>query len=442
MSTRWEKFKSVFKEQATTTNKSSPVDVNAMSMWSGGSLWGTGFSTVETNETVFSIVTRLANTVSALPLDLIDNTGESVWDSSIASLATERANPNMTAFELWNKVETDRNTTGNGYVYIERDDLYQPKYLWPVKPELVTPMINSMDDTLWYRFQGGMGISTDKFLLVPASSVIHVKHITGTSHIKGISPLDVLKGALDYDSQVLKFQLSDMTKRDSFTIQYDTNVDEKKRKAAVDNVRSFIKENGGVLFSERGVTVDTIDRKLASQDVADYDSISRRRIANAFNIPITFLNETSDSGYKSSEQMMIQFVQMTLTPIIAQYEQQLNDKLLTSRQRIEYYHWRFNVNGLLRGDTSARKDFYQTGIRNGFMTPNEIREMEGLKPSKDKNADKLFISGDLYPIDMDPEKRKGTATGAVGSVDRNHDSIIGAHPNDDNKSTEGGDNDE
>lgn len=439
MPSLWQRLKGSFKQQVPTGNSKAGYVYNGndFSRWEGRHFWGEGLDVLETNETIFSIVTRLSNTISSLPLSLIDGNGDKDVQSLLYKLVSVRPNPNMTAFEMWNKVETDRDCRGNGFVYIEPDSMMQPKRLWPINPDYVTPMINSEDNTLWYRIQGGTptgtGQGTGNWLLVPSTSVIHVKHITGTPRIFGISPINVLKGDLDYDGKVLDFQLSEMGKREAFTVQYDTNVDDTKKAAVVENIRQFLKENGGVLFSEPGVTVDTIDRKLSMSDIAESDTISRRRIANAYNYPVAFLNEES-TGYKSNEQLMTQFVQMTLTPIVKQYETELNAKLLSDRLWAQGCYYKFNMNGLLRGDTASRTALYQSGIRNGFMTPNEVRELEDLKPLDDLNADKAWLSGDLYPIDMDPTLRKATTvtanTNDDGSEAKDDDNNAGISSND------------
>lgn len=51
-------------------------------------------------------------------------------------------------------------------------------------------------------------------------------------------------------------------------------------------------------------------------------------------------------------------------------------------------------------------------VRSGSMTPNEIRTLEDLPP-KEGNADELFISGDLYPIDLPISERNGTSSSVV-----------------------------
>ncbi|WP_413770514.1 phage portal protein, partial [Vibrio vulnificus] len=77
------------------------------------------------------------------------------------------------------------------------------------------------------------------------------------------------------------------------------------------------------------------------------ESITRARIATAFNVPISFLSESEAShSNKTAEQVMTQFVEMTLLPIVKQYEAEFNRKLLTPEQRARGFYFKFNVNGL------------------------------------------------------------------------------------------------
>ncbi|MEV2796292.1 phage portal protein, partial [Paenibacillus larvae] len=100
------------------------------------------------------------------------------------------------------------------------------------------------------------------------------------------------------------------------------------------------------------------------------------------------------------------FVQMTLTPTVRQYEQEMNRKLLTSEERQAGYYFKFNLGALLRGDTAARTQFYQMMLRSAGMKPDEVRMYEDLPPEGGKAAE-LWISGDMYPLNMDPAERKG-----------------------------------
>jgi len=271
-------------------------------------------------------------------------------------------------------------------------------------------VINRDDNTLWYHVTSSM-FNIDTYVF--NQDIIHVKHIAGASRYLGISPLDVLKGALDFDNAVKEFSLSEMKRTDSFILKYGSNVSEVKKQQIIDMFKKYYESNSGVLFQEPGVEIETIERNFVSADLKNEDEITDKRIANAFNVPLQFLNASSGGTFSSNEQLMTQFVQMTLTPIVRQYEQEFEKKLLTSSDLLKGSYFKFNMNSLLRGDMQARANFYQIMRRNGIYTTNDILDLEDLPESGDAYADKLFVSGDLYPIDMDPTQRKGVTKNAT-----------------------------
>ncbi|QBP06937.1 portal protein [Virgibacillus phage Mimir87] len=367
--------------------------------WFGRKFWGIDNSKLATNETIFSVITRLSNTLSSLPLKMYQN--YDVVHNQASDVLTNSPNENMHSFDFINKMEVSRNESGNTYAAIIRDIRMQPEKLMPIDPSYVTPFINTDDDSLWYEVIGVGGT-----YYFHNMNMLHLKHITGSQRWKGISPLDVLKNTLKYDKAVQEFSLSEMEKKESFKLTYGANIDEDKKKEVVENFKQFYQENGGVLFSEPGVTIDEIQRKYVPSDTFVSERITRSRVANVFNVPVSFLNDSEGQSYSSNEQMMIQFVQMALTPIVRQYEHEFNRKLLTPEERKKGYYFKFNLGGLLRGDTAARTNLYQAGIRGGWFKQDEVRRFEDLPP-EGGNASKLWVSGDLYPIDMDPTQRKG-----------------------------------
>lgn len=351
-------------------------------------------NSLQTNEEIFSVVTRLANTVSSLPIHLYQNYDE--VNNGLSNLLNGESNPSMTSFSLINQLETSRNTDGNGYAFIERDNTGTPIRLWPIEPSTVTIKRNLDDNSIWYEVN-----SSEWHFMVYNTEMIHVRHITPLDGVVGISPIDVLKGPLDFQKAVEDFSLSEMNKKDAYIIQYDRSVSDEKRRAMIEDFRRMIKENGGAVVQEKGFTFDRFESRFQPGDLKTTESITRSRIANAFNVPLAFLNEsTGTSTGTLSEQLMIQFVKMTLVPIVKQYEAEFNRKLLTQSQRARGMYFKFNVNGLLRGDTAARTNFYQMMIRNGIASPNDLRKLEDLPPVKDDTANQLWITGDLYPIDL------------------------------------------
>lgn len=373
------------------------------SNWFGRTFWGIDNSKLATNETIFSVITRLANTMSILPLKLHKN--YEIAHNQASDVLINEPNPNMHGYDFISKMEVSRNETGNAYAVIFPDIRMNVEKIVPIDPDYVTPFINLDDDNLWYQVQGEGGT-----YYIHNMNMLHVKHITGSSRWKGINPLDVLKNTLEYDKAVQEFSLTEMQKPESFILEYGTNVDEKKKQEVTDSFREFYKNNGGILFKEPGVDIDRLEKKYFASDTIKSEQITRTRVANVFNIPVSFLNDREGQSFSSNEQAMIQYVQMTITPIVRQYEHEFNRKLLTREERLEGYYFKFNLGGLMRGDTDTRAKFYQYGIRNGWFKQDEVRGFEDLPPVGG-NADKLWVSGDLYPIEMDPSDRKSTSKG-------------------------------
>ncbi|TPE68027.1 phage portal protein [Halalkalibacterium halodurans] len=402
---RWlRRFRSAIKG-AVTGWKGQGFD---FSNWFGRTFWGIDNSKLATNETIFSVVSRLSNVLASLPIKLYKS--YDVVHTQASDTLTNSPNPNMSSFEFIRIMETMRNETGNAYALIERDIRGQPHRLTPLDPAYCEPLLDTDTGELWYQVNGANGTYYFHNL-----DIIHVKHIVGSSGLKGINPINVLKNTNDYDQAVREFSLNEMKGApNSFILTYGSNVDGKKRQEVIEDFKRFYRENGGILFQEPGVEIDPIERKYVSADTLTSERITRSRVANVYNVPVTFLNDTEGQSYSSNEQLMLTFVQMTLIPIVRQYEQEFNRKLLTETERRQGLYFKINVGGLLRGDSKSRKEFYHGALRDGWMTRNEVRRWEDLPPIPGP-ADELWISGDMYPLNMDPRERKEKPSDSKGN---------------------------
>jgi HK97 family phage portal protein len=361
-------------------------------------------NTLATNETIFAAVSRLSNSMGSLPLKLLYNFVP-VSDHFAADLVVNSPNPNMNGFEFIRTLEAHRDTFGNAYALKEYDTKYQPCALWILDPNRVRPVLEKTTKELWYEVDGDNGR-----YYVHNLEMIHVKHIHAVGYA-GISPIDVLKNTADFDVKVKEFSLEqiDSAVKASFILKMATNLNEDRKRNVLLGFQRFYQENGGVLIQEQGVDIKEIERKFIDTKVFEVERITRTRVASVYNMPAHLLGETEGVNYASMEQMSLEYVQNTLVPIATQYEREFNRKLLTQAERRSGYYFKFNLNSLLRGDMKTRGEFYFKGVRTGVFTPNECRAWEDLPPME--LGDKLYLSGDLYPIDM--EREKGT-TPAIG----------------------------
>ena len=102
-------------------------------------------------------------------------------------------------------------------------------------------------------------------------------------------------------------------------------------------------------------------------------------IARLYGVPLHMLGSTEKSTSWGSglEQQNLGYLQHTLRPWLVAWEQELNRKLLLPSERDEYTI-EFNLDGLLRGDTGSRYEAYAIGRQWGWLSINDIRDLENM----------------------------------------------------------------
>ena len=128
----------------------------------------------------------------------------------------------------------------------------------------------------------------------------------------------------------------------------------------------------------------------------------------------------------------------TLEPWIVRWEQSLNRSLLSETEKATFFV-KFNVDGLLRGDYQSRMSGYATARQNGWMSANDIRELE--------NLDRIppELGGDLYLINGNMTKLADAgifaATSAAGKEEDSDEEVLEVEKSDDDKSGDSGTDD-
>lgn len=359
----------------------------------------------EMHETVFGVISRLSNTLASLPLHLYDGDYNEPHDCSGFELM--RSGPRyFNRFDLMRDWEALRNFRGNSYTHLIRDRNGSVVDMKLVQPKACSLYLNTDDGTLYYAISAVDDSTVLSTMYVPYTDVLHFKHMRYGS-ATGVSPVDLLANTLNYDEQVRQISLSQLNgTNEGFLVKMPARLSEDEEKKQIDYIRDFYRNNGGLLVQQAGVEIERMKRELVDTKLLDVDQVTRSRVAMVFGVPLHFLG-IANSSYNSLEQLNMEFVTGNLMSTITQYEEELNKKLLTPQQRANGYHFEFDMNGLLRGDTQTRTAYYQAAIRCSILKPNEIRLAEGYPPVDDPNANKLWISGDLYPIDEPIANRKG-----------------------------------
>jgi HK97 family phage portal protein len=97
--------------------------------------------------------------------------------------------------------------------------------------------------------------------------------------------------------------------------------------------------------------------------------------ANILGLPAYYLGAPNSSRtYANVEQENLQLVRWSIQPIAERIEQALSELLVRGQTA------KFNYDTLLRTDTLSRYQAHAVGLTNGFLTVDEVRDMENRDP--------------------------------------------------------------
>ena len=112
------------------------------------------------------------------------------------------------------------------------------------------------------------------------------------------------------------------------------------------------------------------------------------------------IGDLEKSSFSNIEQQSLEFVKYTLDPWVCRWEQAMMRALLTPDEKKKYF-FKFNVDGLLRGDYQSRMNGYATARQNGWMSANDIRELENLdRIPEEAGGDLYLVNGNMLPLSM------------------------------------------
>ncbi|CAM3411987.1 phage portal protein [Pseudostreptobacillus hongkongensis] len=369
------------------------VDLNS---FFGGSNSGSMFNSNPLGDvTYFTCLKILSEALSKLSIHLYDNDNNRIYDHNIIKLLNERPNEFMTPSTFKQVVEFNRNHKGNSYIYIQ----YKAGKvigLYPLKSNAVDVVINDTDNVLpkiIYRYNG----SKEMFFL--PNEIIHLKGGYSEDGLKGKSIVATLKSAFSLSNQ--SDRLMDKMYQNGLmgktVVKTSDALNETKRKELIKRLHEMLQDSNNEFVSlPMNTELQTLNVNLNNSQFAELKKYTSNQIAAAFGISPVYLNDYSKSSFSSSEAQNLSFYTDTMLAILKQYEEELNYKLLTEKERDQGLTLRFNLAGVLRGDLKSQSEAIQTLVGNGVYKINEARAL--LSMPKIEEGDTSIINGSFVKL--------------------------------------------
>lgn len=375
-----------------------------------------GDYTLQNSELIFAAVSRISNALSAMPIHLY-RASTLVKNSDLGDIISSEPNINMTSCQWFKTMEACRCTYGNAYALKNLDGSGALVGLDIIDPSRVTPILNETSGEMWYRIIPDKG---EQFL-VHGYYVVHIPFISVNGYT-GVNPVSVLLNTLKYNDAIQDFSITQLEKgvNAQIVIEAPANLGQDQKKRVIEDFLEFRKLTGNMMLLESGLTARTLNLSPVDTELFEAEKITRSKVAMVYNIPPHLLGDYSDTSFSSQEQQMLEFLTLTMLPIVTAYEQELNRKLLTRDERRKGLNFKFTMESILRADSATRADVHQKAIRGGWMSVNEVRKDYGLP--NDTNGHKLLVARDLTTLEYlvkNPDKGMGGSGGTSGGENGN-----------------------
>lgn len=142
----------------------------------------------------------------------------------------------------------------------------------------------------------------------------------------------------------------------------------------------FSRERAGLpLILDQGLEAKPLSMSLEDAELLAQRRFTTEELARIFQVPPPLVGIWDHSSFTNSETAGRWFAQYTLAPWITKIETEFRRQVFSDASA-DTHGLEIDLSAFLRGDPAARWKAWDTAIRNGILTPNEIREVEGWNP--------------------------------------------------------------
>jgi HK97 family phage portal protein len=352
---------------------------------------------------VYACVRILAEAIAGLPLHVYEQDSDGgkrlMPLHPLYRLLHDEPNPEMTSFVFREALMSHLCLWGNAYAQIIRDGRGQPIALYPLLP-------NQMDVS---RDAGGQLVYTytrtpdergkTGIVQFRRHEVLHIPGL-GFDGLVGYSPIAMAKNAVGLSIAADEFGATFFANGANPSGVLESPGPLKDPQMLKE---SWVNQLGGsgshsIAVLEEGLKYHAISIPPNDAQFLETRKFQINEIARIFRVPPHMVGDLEKSSFSNIEQQSLEFVKYTLDPWVIRWEQSMQQSLILPGEKSRTVI-KFNVDGLLRGDYASRMNGYATGRQNGWLSANDIRELENMnRIPAEEGGDLYLVNGNMKPL--------------------------------------------
>jgi len=325
-------------------------------------------TTALTISTVYACTYKIASTVASLGLEVYEKSGREIQPANVHpayDVIKYRPNEYQTAYEFWETIVSMAVLHGCGYALIERDNR-----------GYVTNLIGLDYYDVDRKFVNGQPVFSVKNVgMVQAENMLEICNLQRKSPIRlHRENLGLAKAAEEFGAEYFGSggQMTGILSSDQPL--------KKEQMDLIQGSWNSAARQAGTKLLPFGFKYSRISISPDEAQFIETRKFQAEEICRIFSVPPTLVQLESQTTYNNVEQQNLQFARHTISPWAKRIEQEIDRKLIQSRERPQIYS-KFLLNDLYRGDMQSRASFYTQMLQNGVLNINEVREREDLNPT-------------------------------------------------------------
>jgi len=344
---------------------------------------------------VYACVRILSETIASLPLHTYQKTDkgkEKAVDHPLYHLLHDEPNPEMTSFVFRETLMGHLLLWGNAYAQVIRDGRGKVMALYPLMPDKMT-VHRSEGGELYYSYS-----KEGKEHILRSFEVLHIPGL-GFDGLLGHSPIAMAKNAIGMAIATEEYGANFFNNgaNPGGVLEHPGILKDPERvRKSWNSVYAGSGNAHKVAVLEEGMSFKPIGIPPEQAQFLQTRKFQLNEIARIFRVPPHMIGDLEKSSFSNIEQQSLEFVKYTLTPWLSRWEMAMKKSLLSPSEKKDYFI-KHNVEGLLRGDYKTRMEGYSIGIQNGFLSPNDVRELEDLNTIE--HGDVYAVNGNMLKLE-------------------------------------------
>lgn len=333
---------------------------------------------------VYACVSKIAEKVASIDVNLYQITnskGDTKEVNSHPALdLIYKPNQRNTKAEFIESLVINMLLGGECFAYkIRAENNNKVVGLKALRPDYVTIVSDTKGDIMRYEFSKD-GVTK---VLIEPTDMVHIKFYNPFDESRGFSPITPAKNRIETEEYATGYQ-KDFFERDAqpkaIIKMQDSNVPEEEKSRIREDFETRFKgsnRESNVAILEGGMEYERVSLGQKEMDYIESLKFTRDDILVAFKVPKPIVAITDDVNLANAKTAMVIFTSETVVPMMRRIVEKFNEEMVYTDFDPRLF---FSFDDPTPENKDAKLKEYEVGLTQGYLLPNEVRQLEGLPP--------------------------------------------------------------